>query len=130
MEIDISADPLDIGTRRVVLPNRSCDGNLPESQRTVARYFDTSCFSVNRTGYGNSTAYPIFNDGIANVDLGLTKRFPFGETRAVAFRSEFFNAFNHVNFGAPGGLVDTSSFGVVTNAGMARQIQFALRIEF
>jgi hypothetical protein len=130
MEIDAGSDVLNIGTRRVVLPNRTCDGNLSESQRTVNRYFDTSCFSPNPTDYGNSVAFPIFSDGIVNVDFGALKRFPFGETRFVEFRTEMFNVFNSVNFGPPRGSVTSSTFGRVTSTGMARQIQLALRIVF
>ena len=36
-----------------------------------------------------------------NVDFSVIKRFPFGETKSVEFRVEFFNLFNHVNFANP-----------------------------
>lgn len=130
MEIDAGSDVLNIGRRRVVLPDRTCDGNMSEGNRSVTKFFDTRCFSINPTTYGNSVAFPIRTDGIINFDIGLMKRFALGETRFVEFRTEFFNVFNNVNFGPPRGTVSSGSFGVVTTAGMARQIQFALRIDF
>jgi hypothetical protein len=48
----------------------------------------------------------------------------------VEFRTEFFNAFNNTNFGPPNGAVGTTSLGRISNAAMARQIQFALKIQF
>jgi hypothetical protein len=64
------------------------------------------------------------------------------ENLSVQFRAEFFNIFNHTNFGLPtGGLGGASLFvggggrngsaGQITSmVGTPRQIQFALKILF
>ena len=45
-------------------------------------------------------------------------------------RGEFFNAFNEVNFGLPGFVMPSPSFGVVTSALPARIVQVALKYRF
>ena len=62
-----------------------------------------------------------------------------GENQLIEFRAEFFDVFNHANFGQPGRVaqVGSTSFGVITNtrfptgdSGSSRQIQFALKYKF
>src|SRR5215472_195574 len=40
--LSMSTSTANTGTAQY--PNRICDGNLPSSQRTLSRWFDTSCF--------------------------------------------------------------------------------------
>lgn len=64
-------------------------------------------------------------------DFGLYKEFLLPrEGSRVEFRSEYFNLFNVTNLGAPNSNVSSSSFGRVTSAFPARQIQFALKLYF
>ena len=44
--------------------------------------------------------------GFHNVDFSLLKNTPITERMNLQFRSEFFNALNHPNFGLPGSTVD------------------------
>jgi hypothetical protein len=79
------------------------------------------------------------------VDLSLFKDFRFSERWRLQFRTEFFNAFNHPNFGNPNANFSPNSlggFGKVTNTlapilgtdsggpGDPREIQFALKLYF
>jgi hypothetical protein len=49
----------------------------------------------------------------------------------VETRAEFFNALNHTNLGTPNRLVNTASFGSITEATTpGRQIQMNARISF
>ena len=51
-----------------------------------------------------------------NLDLVLSKRFPFGDSRYGEFRVEAFNALNHPSFGPPARDVATpNTFGVITS---------------
>jgi hypothetical protein len=63
--------------------------------------------------------------------MSAFKNFPFLESRAVQFRAEFFNLFNHSNYSLPNQSVDNANFGLVTSAaGQGRQIQFAVKVIF
>jgi hypothetical protein len=46
-------------------------------------------------------------------------------------RAEFFNLFNHAQFGVPGGDIESATFRVVnTTVGNPRVIQFAPKLAF
>jgi len=64
-----------------------------------------------------------------NFDFNLAKDFPLSERFKMQFRAEFFNAFNHTNFGVPG-VTFGSGFGQLVSAADARIIQFALKLGF
>ncbi|MCA1817194.1 MAG: TonB-dependent receptor [Acidobacteria bacterium] len=78
---------------------------------------------------------PRFN----NADFSVIKNTQLSETVRVQFRAEFFDIFNHANFGQPGRVAQPGSttFGVITNtrfatgdSGSSRQVQFALKLLF
>jgi len=60
----------------------------------------------------------------------MQKDFRIHEGQALQFRSEFFNLPNSVSMGNPNAQFDGNSFGKVTSATPARQIQFGLRFQF
>jgi outer membrane receptor protein involved in Fe transport len=65
----------------------------------------------------------------SDVDLSLHKDFPITERFRLQFRSDFINAFNHVQFNAPNmGL--GSTMGQITSAQPSRNIQLALKLYF
>jgi len=69
----------------------------------------------------------------ANWDLALSKTFPlWNEKYSLQFRTEAYNAFNHVNFGLPSNTdINSKQFGqITTTANDARVLQFALRFDF
>ncbi|HWS86106.1 MAG TPA: carboxypeptidase regulatory-like domain-containing protein [Pyrinomonadaceae bacterium] len=49
--------------------------------------------------------------GLAQLDLAVRRQFAFGETARVQVRAEFFNVFNHPNFGDPVGDLSNRLFG-------------------
>ncbi|MDQ3907701.1 MAG: TonB-dependent receptor, partial [Acidobacteriota bacterium] len=78
---------------------------------------------------------PRFN----NTDFSVIKNTKLSEATRVQFRAEFFDVFNHANFGQPGRVAQPGSttFGVITNtrfatgdSGSSRQVQFALKLLF
>ena len=70
-------------------------------------------------------------DGLINLDLAVSKRFWFDDTRFLSFRVEFFNLFNRSNFGLPVRTIGNPGFGSSINtATPARIIQFALKFNF
>jgi hypothetical protein len=88
--------------------------------------------------------------GATQVDLGLQRQFHFTEQVGLRFRAEFFNLFNHANFGNPIGTLTSSFFGQSTQTlasslgsgganggfnplyqiGGPRSIQLALKLQF
>jgi hypothetical protein len=117
--------------------------NLPVGQRTVDRWFDTSAFvAPKQYTFGNAGAMLVEADGRQAFDVSVAKKFPVREQHSLTFRAEFFNLPNHINFGNPSGPAVTgggaayanmssgASFGTVTYATAARQIQLALRYAF
>ena len=132
---------LGIGGERRSRPNRIGNGALPEDQRTVDRYLDASAFSVLQVNpalpgfvpnqaFGNSGVGIVRGPGMVNLDFNLAKTFRITEKHLLQFRTEFFNTFNHPNFGVPGVNLD-ASFGQITAlATEPRIIQFALKYKF
>jgi len=113
-------------------PNRTCNGNLPSGQRTVFRWFDTSCFSESALNtYGNGGVHYLDTDGSKTVDLAISKNFSFGETKRMQFRYEVFNSLNNTNYNRPGSNVSApATLGRIFAAQPARTMQFALKFFF
>lgn len=73
------------------------------------------------------------NPGLVNVDASVAKntRFPWlGEAGNLQLRFDFLNVFNHSNLGPVDGNMADATFGKVTSALPARQIQLIARITF
>ena len=52
------------------------------------------------------------------------------EEGRLQLRFEFFNAFNHPNFGGPSCNIQSAAFGTVSSALFSRVIQTALKVYF
>jgi hypothetical protein len=103
---------------------------------SVDRWFDTGVFTpVLR--FGNLGRNVVIGPGFHNVDFSIMKDARIGEKMRVQFRSEFFDLFNHPNFGQPGNVVGSPGFGRITNtrfptgeSGSSRQVQFGIKVKF
>jgi hypothetical protein len=83
-------------------PNRLADGNLPEGERTIDRWFDTSAFApAAQFTFGNAGRGILIGPGTFNVNLNIQREFSFAERYRLQFRAEMYNAFNRANFGVP-----------------------------
>jgi hypothetical protein len=65
--------------------------------------------------FGTANRRFFHGPGINNFDMGITKRIPITEAKALQITAEFFNIFNHAQFLNPSGDID-GSMGVVTGA--------------
>jgi hypothetical protein len=91
-------------------------------------YFTTSLFTPEAVGQlGNSNRRFFHGPGWNNWDMSLSKELPLTESKKLEFRAEFFNIFNHAQFGAPVGNIDSSIFGFVTTANAPRIGQVAMK---
>jgi hypothetical protein len=100
----------------------------------VDEWFDTTLFTA-VPRFGNFGRNVIVGPAFSNTDFAVIKTTQLGEGFKLQFRAEFFDLFNHANFGRPGNVVGTPSFGRITStrfptgeSGSSRQIQFALKL--
>jgi hypothetical protein len=83
------------------------------------------------TNWGNSPIGNLRGPDLVNFDFVLQKDFKIREAQRLQFRAEFFNIFNHPNFGLPGVYVDAPGGAAITNTATDnRQIEFALKYTF
>ena len=105
--------------------------NPNNGPRTPDQWFDKAAFQrAALYTYGNAGAYIIEGDGRQSLDISLGKNFIIKEGHRLELRGEFYNLPNHVNMNNPNTNFSSSSFGTITSATAARQIQLALRYAF
>jgi hypothetical protein len=120
----------------VDLPDRAPGKILNDTNpRNGNTYFNTSLFSLEPLGQiGDSGRNFFHGPGINNFDLAAAKDFVITESKRLEYRCEFFNAFNHAQFGgiggSPNGLINSGVFGLVTGARDPRIVQMALKFVF
>lgn len=97
-------------------------------------YFATGVFSVNALGDpGTAKRRFFYGPGTDNYDMAVAKNLPLTESKAVLFRVEAFNVFNHAQFNgatAVDGNIGSSTFGNVISAAPPRILQGALKFSF
>jgi len=125
---------LNIGGERRARPNLIGNPVLPESERTIGRWFNTNAFAPAFNpapqAFGNAGVGIMRGPGLITFDFNLAKNFRVDESRYFQFRTEFFNAFNRANFNPPNIARDSSGFGQILLAGPARIMQFALKFYY
>jgi len=128
-----------------------CVGDPFSGATTNHNLYTTTGFLINPAAFaqpapgtfGTCAPLKFYGPGIQTWDLSLFKQFKFTERWQLQFRAEFFNAFNHPNFGNPSANVSSpGSFGKVSNTlapilgtdsggpGDPREIQFGLKLYF
>jgi Carboxypeptidase regulatory-like domain/TonB-dependent Receptor Plug Domain len=120
-------------------PNQVGDPTLPRGQRTVTHWFNTAAFVAAPFGtFGNAARNNIIGPGLNNFDFSALKSFVLSEQKRLEFRTEIFDIFNHTNFSLfsqaagsyVGNVINTGSFGQLSNARDPRVIQFGLKFLF
>jgi len=115
--------------------------NSGSLEHNLNGYFNKSCFpnafpiigaDGKATTFGNSGIGIVRGPGQKNVDFSMIKRFPLpAERTRLEFRAEFFNFFNHPNFGNPSLQENSAAFGrILTTAVNPRVVQLALKFGF
>ena len=72
----------------------------------------------------------VMSPGSANWDLSVDKTWKYAERYGLTLRTDIFNAFNRPNFTGLDTAPADGTFGDVTSANAAREIQLSLRFEF
>jgi hypothetical protein len=103
---------------------------------SVDEWFETSAFvAVDR--FGNLGRNVVIGPAFHNTDLSVIRNVQIGGRGRLQFRADFFDLFNHANFGPPGNIVGSPTFGKITRtrfptgeAGSSRQIQLGVKLTF
>jgi len=119
--------------------------------QTLDCWFNQAAFAVPALAPGQSSAHMFGNTqravlrgpDLVNFDFSIYKTFQLGERFGLTFRSEFFNIFNHPNFGLPNfgsgggssgaGFVNVPGGAAITTTNTPdtqREIQFGLKLAF
>ena len=115
----------------------------PPGGKTIGNWINQAAFTMPASGtFGNAPRDAAIGPGEWQIDLGAAKRITLTERARLQFRSEFFNIFNHPQYGSPQATFGVAGFGQITQtvntltpvspvgSGTPREMQFALRIEF
>jgi hypothetical protein len=97
-------------------------------------YFDSTAFTMNALGTpGNAKRRFFYGPGGSNFDMAIAKKLPITESKALLFRVEAFNVFNHTQFSGPGavdGDIGSSTFGQAISAAPPRIMQGSVKFNF
>ncbi|GAC1355976.1 MAG: hypothetical protein NVSMB3_01780 [Acidobacteriaceae bacterium] len=132
----------DLVTFRPQLTSASASIKAPAANRVktataLAGYLDKTFLAIptaalgNTSPYGNISRNKFRSYAYFETDLGLHKAINlWKESSKLDFRAEAFNVLNKVNYQAPDGNISNGSFGTITNAFPARQLQLAAKVIF
>lgn len=131
----MGSNPNGVNTRSLDLPDYNGSGvNINSDVRSGLPYFNVGAYSDNALGTpGNASRRSFYGPGQLNFDVALLKSFAFRDSKALQFRLETFNTFNHAQFFGPAsvnGDVDSRLFGQVVKAAAPRLVQAALKFTF
>jgi hypothetical protein len=138
-----------VGSQGVDRPDQIAKPKLTTTRKVREDYFglgeqNASFFSIpinlpggtgpNEGRFGTLGRNTFRGPAYYDYDFAFIKNTPFGhrgggELMDLQFRTELFNLFNIVNFGAPANAVRGAGFGEISRtAGTSRQIQFSLKL--
>ncbi len=104
-----------------------------KSNSSLSGIYNTSVLSAPTytQPFGNVSRNVLRGLGYESLALAVHKKFGlWSESSNLEFRAEAFNLLNSVNYQAPNSDISSSSFGSVTSAYPARQLQVALRLTY
>ena len=122
-------------------PNEVAGCNTKAANHSQYRYINAACFTVPAAGeLGNAARVPVSGPDFVNSDASLIKQFRLPREIGLNFRAEFFNLFNHpqygspiadINFNSPPAGTVSPSFGQVNSTvNNPRLMQLALKLTF
>ena len=115
----------------------------PAGGRTIGQWLNPAAFAIPAAGtFGDAPRDLARGPGAWQMDFGLGKRILITERTRLDFRAEFFNIFNHPQYGLPQATFGVPGFGTIiqtvntttpvspVGAGTPREMQFALKVAF
>lgn len=147
--VSFAANGVRLDARPNVIPGLPLE--LLSGQYPGGKIFNRAAFVAAPVGtQGNFGRNVLRGFGAWQADVGLQRQFQLTERMGLRFRAEFFNIFNHPNFGSPVNLLTNALFGRSTQMlanflgsgganggfnplyqiGGPRSIQFAVKLQF
>jgi hypothetical protein len=114
-------------------PNRVSGCDPSSASHGKLQWINSSCFVAPPAGQlGDASRVPVIGPDFVNTDFSVIKQFALPrEGMGLNFRAEFFNLFNHAQFGMPVNDVSAAGFGSVNSTvNNPRLIQLALKLSF
>jgi len=99
----------------------------------VHKWINSACFVAPPAGQlGSASRVPVVGPDFWNSDFSLIKQFALPrQDMGLNFRAEFFNLFNHPQFGMPINDINEAGFGAVNSTvNNPRLVQLALKLTF
>jgi Carboxypeptidase regulatory-like domain len=114
-------------------PDRVAGCNQSNADHGKLEWINASCYVAPPVGQlGNASRVPATGPDFVNTDFSVIKQFALPrEGMGLNFRAEFFNLFNHAQFGSPVNDVSALGFGSVNSTvNNPRLVQLALKLSF
>ena len=113
-------------------PDQVAGCNVYNASHAAHQWINPNCFQAAAAGeLGDAARVPVVGPDFVNTDFSVIKQFSLPREMGLNFRAEFFNLFNHPEFGAPIADINQSAFGAVTSTvNNPRLVQLALKLTF
>src|SRR6266478_590340 len=112
-------------------PDQVAGCNVSANQ-TKLQYINIACFTKAINHLGHASRVPVYGPDFVNTDFSVIKQFALPwENMGLNFRAEFFNLFNHAQFGLTINDINAPGFGAVNSTvNNPRLVQFGLKLTF
>jgi hypothetical protein len=113
-------------------PSQVAGCNTHNANHGQLQWINATCFAPPPVGQlGNASRVPAIGPDFVNTDFSVIKQFGLPREMGLNFRAEFFNLFNHTQFGLPVNDVSALGFGAVNSTvNNPRLVQFGLKLTF
>jgi hypothetical protein len=116
-------------------PNQVAGCNPYSANHGNHQWINASCFVAAPAGeLGNAARVPVVGPDFVNTDFSVIKQFAIHRAErdmGLNFRAEFFNLFNHPQYGMPVNDISATGFGAANSTvNNPRLVQLALKLSF
>jgi hypothetical protein len=114
-------------------PSQVAGCGTNNANHAAHQWINAACFPAAPVGQlGNAARVPVVGPDFVNTDFSVIKSFLLPrKDMGLNFRAEFFNLFNHPQFGMPVNDISQAGFGSVTSTvNNPRLVQLALKLSF
>jgi hypothetical protein len=107
--------------------------NVYAANHGAHQWINSACFAAPASGeLGDAARVPVSGPDFVNTDFSVIKQFALPRKEmGLNFRAEFFNLFNHPQYGMPVNDINETGFGAVNSTvNNPRLVQLALKLTF